>query len=80
MTHKGASMNRKYIALRQAEYNALTRAKTVYEKANGGSTDWGAFLLLLLGLAAGAPLFNEWLSNQQQTKTKQEGGEEDATG
>lgn len=68
-------MNRKHIALRQAEYNALTRAKTVYERANGSSTDWGAFLLLLLGLAAGAALFNEWLSNQQQTETKQEGGE-----
>jgi len=59
-------MNRKYIALRQAEFNALTGAKTAYETANGSSTDWGAFLLLLLGLAAGTRIFNEWLSSQQR--------------
>ena len=60
-------MNRKHIGLRQADYNALASAKNAYESANGSATDWGAFLLLLLGLAAGATLFKGWLEKQQES-------------
>ncbi len=60
-------MARKYIALRESDFNELSRLKGAYENINGSSTDWGAFLLLLLGLAAGAAIVNEWLRNQQQS-------------
>jgi len=57
---------RKSIYLRPAEYNALQRAKANYEQANGSATDWGAFLLLLLGLAIGAKLLNDLSRNDRE--------------
>lgn len=59
-------MARKSIYLRPSEYHALERAKLNYEQANGSSTDWGAFLLLLLGVVVGAKLLDSWFSNQNQ--------------
>jgi len=56
----------KTIYLRQSEFNALSQAKLSYEQANGSNTDWGAFLLLLLGFAIGAKLLDTWVQNQQQ--------------
>ncbi len=37
-------------------YNSLLEAKQTYEGGKGGPTDWGAFLLLLLGYALGGKL------------------------
>jgi hypothetical protein len=60
-------MTRKYIGLREADFNQLSSLKTAYENKNGSSTDWGAFLLLLLGIAAGAAIVQQWLDNQKNT-------------
>jgi hypothetical protein len=57
---------RKSICLRPAEYEALNRYKTAYERANGSSTDWGAFLVLILGLVIGAKLLDEVSQNNQR--------------
>jgi len=45
---------KKPIWLREPDYLALAKAKEEWERANGGKTDWAAFLMLLLGLAKGA--------------------------
>ena len=61
-------MERKSIYLRPAEYNALQRVKSNYERANGSSTDWGAFLLLLVGFVVGAKLLDNWIANNDQSE------------
>jgi hypothetical protein len=61
-------MARKFIALRDTDFNQLTKFKTAYENTNGGNpTDWGAFLLLILGIAASAAIVNEWMKNQNNS-------------
>ena len=57
------STKRKSIYLRPAEYNALERLKLKYEQANGSPTDWGAFLVFLLGLVVGSKLLDGWIAN-----------------
>jgi len=42
--------NRGSIWLQQGTYNALKQGKEQYETQVKGKVDWGAFLLLLLGL------------------------------
>jgi hypothetical protein len=61
-------MARKSIYLRPSEYNALERAKSRYEQNNGSQTDWGAFLILLLGLVAGAKLLDTLFSDESQNR------------
>lgn len=58
-------MARKSIYLRPAEYNALKRLKLGYEQANGSRTDWGTFLLFLLGSVIGARLLDDWLTSDK---------------
>ncbi len=58
-------MARKFIALRESDFNQLSSLKAAYENKNGSSTDWGAFLLLLLGIAASAAIVKQWLNSQQ---------------
>ena len=38
------------------EYSALLEAKLAYESTRGSTTEWGTFLLLLLGFAIGGKL------------------------
>ena len=52
----GGSGSRRSIHLRLADYNALLEAKLAYQNSYGASTEWGAFLLLLLGFALGGKL------------------------
>ena len=40
----------KPITISQSEYEVLLQAKKAYEQSQGESTDWGRFLLFLLGL------------------------------
>ena len=40
----------KPITISQSEYEVLLQAKNAYEKSQEESTDWGRFLLFLLGL------------------------------
>jgi len=49
-------MARKSIYLRPSEFTALEKMKKTYEKANGSPTDWGTFLLLMLGAVIGAKI------------------------
>ena len=41
---------RKTIGLQLSEYEVLARAKEAHEAERGEQTDWGQFLLVLLGL------------------------------
>jgi hypothetical protein len=52
----GGRDNRRCIHLRPADYNALLEAKLTYENGKDTATEWGAFLLLLLGFALGGSL------------------------
>lgn len=56
--------NRGSIWLQQGTYNALKQGKEQYETQVGGKVDWGAFLLLLLGLH----IANQVLKPQQKSK------------
>ena len=40
----------KIITVRESEFGVLGQAKKAYEQAQGKETDWGKFLLFLLGL------------------------------
>ena len=40
----------KIITIRESEFEVLSQAKKGYEQAKGRETDWGKFLLFLLGL------------------------------
>lgn len=40
----------KPITISQSEYEILSQARMGYEQSKGESTDWGRFLLFLLGL------------------------------
>ncbi len=42
--------NRGSIWLQKGTYNAIKHEKELYETKVNGKVDWGAFLLLLLGL------------------------------
>lgn len=52
----------KIITIRESEFGVLAQAKKGYEQAQGKETDWGKFLLFLLGL---------WILNEV-TKEKKE--------
>ena len=53
-----ASRSRKAIWLSNDKYNVLNKAKRRYEQVNG-ATDWGAFLLFVLGIALESKAFNQ---------------------
>lgn len=57
--------SRKSIHMRLADYNALLEAKLAYENGKDASTEWGAFLLLLLGFALGGKLIK--LESKEET-------------
>jgi len=56
--------NRGSIWLQKGTYNALRHEKELYEAEVNGKVDWGAFLLLLLGLFVA----NKALQNRKQSK------------
>jgi hypothetical protein len=51
----------KIITIRESEFGVLSQAKKGYEQAQGKETDWGNFLLFLLGL---------WLLNEVMKEKK----------
>ena len=56
--------NRGSIWLQKGTYNAIKHEKELYEAKVDGKVDWGAFLLLLLGLYVA----NKALQNKEQSK------------
>ena len=56
--------NRGSIWLQKGTYNAIKHEKELYETKVNGKVDWGAFLLLLLGLYVA----NKALQNKEQSK------------
>lgn len=56
--------NRGSIWLQKGTYNAIKHEKELYEVEVNGKVDWGAFLLLLLGIFVA----NKALQNKDQSK------------
>jgi hypothetical protein len=54
---------RKSIWLSNDEFNTLNGLKQQYENSVG-STDWGKFLLLVLGIAIGSKILSDILSKK----------------
>lgn len=63
---------RKSIVLSEAEYNALLREKQRYERAVNGETEWGKFLLFLVGVHIGAKVLEEWTKGSPASPSAQQ--------
>lgn len=62
---------RKSIVLSAAEYNALLREKQRYERVVNAETEWGKFLLFMVGVQVGARVLEEWTRGSGTLPTAQ---------